>query len=253
MNIMLEATGLHASYHIGGMPQPILRDVNLVINRGEFVAVMGASGCGKSTLLYNASGLDRPTEGQVSFDGKQLETLGETALSALRLNYMGFVFQQSNLMKNLSILDNIVLAGYLAKRESRRSINKRAVNLMKHLDIAKLANRDITQVSGGQLQRAAICRALINNPKMLFGDEPTGALNASATEDVMKIFADIHESGTTILLATHDPKLAARCQRVIYMSDGRIVAECSLATWEKGKKTIEREKMLADWLLAQGF
>lgn len=255
MEVILRATALSTSYQTSGCaPQPVLHNVNLEVHRGEFIAVMGTSGSGKSTLLYNVSGLEPPTEGLVEFDGQPLQAMEEDALSALRLNRMGFIFQQSNLLKNLSILDNIVLAGYLAKKESRRTINKRALKLMKHLGIAELADRDITQTSGGQLQRAAICRALINNPHMLFGDEPTGALNASATGDVMDILADIHGSGTSILLVTHDPKVAARCERVLYMSDGHIAAAYTLGSSGKGKDRVEeREKRLSDWLTAQGF
>lgn len=255
MEVILRATGLYKSYQTNkDNVQPVLHNVNLEVRRGEFVAVMGASGSGKSTLLYSVSGLDHPTQGQVEFDGKSLQTLKEDTLSALRLNQMGFIFQQSNLLKNLSVIDNIVLSGYLAKKEDRQIINKRALSLMKHLGIEDLANRDISQMSGGQLQRAAICRALINNPHMLFGDEPTGALNASSTADVMDILTDIHHSGTTILLVTHDPKVAARCGRVVYMSDGKIVSEHQLGLCKKDDAQAKaREKSVSEWLFKQGF
>lgn len=201
----------------------VLKDVSVEINEGEFVAIMGPSGSGKSTLMYALSGMDSIDAGTVSFDGMDLSALSEQALAELRRTKMGFIFQQPTLLKNLNILDNIILPSMRNNRTSVDNIKKKARELMKKVGISELERRDITQVSGGQLQRAGICRALISNPPILFGDEPTGALNSKSAQDIMDIIADINAQGTAVLLVTHDPKIAARTDRVLFMCDGEIV------------------------------
>ncbi|KUO51091.1 MAG: ABC transporter ATP-binding protein [Desulfitibacter sp. BRH_c19] len=255
MKYILDAKALNKIYSVDkDNSQQVLKDVNLQINEGEFVAVMGPSGSGKSTLLYNISGMDKMTTGSVVFNGREISTLPEEELSKLRLNKMGFIFQQSYLLKNLSILDNIILSAYKAKNSSRKTINKRAVELMKKTGITELANNDITQASGGQLQRVSICRALINNPDIVFGDEPTGALNSKATDEVMDILADINHAGTTILLVTHDAKVAAKTERVIFMLDGSIVSEEYLGKYKKENHDKKmREEKLSSWLMKMGL
>lgn len=255
MKTMLEARGLSKTYSVSkDNKHQVLKSVDLQIMDGEFVSVMGPSGSGKSTLLYNISGMDRMTEGSVLFDGQELSALPDEKLAALRLNKMGFIFQQSHLLKNLSILDNIILSAYLAKNTSRNTINKRAAELMEKTGITELANNDITQASGGQLQRVAICRALINNPSIVFGDEPTGALNSKATAEVMDILAEINRERTTILLVTHDARVAAKTERVIYMLDGSIIAELQLGKYQKENGDIkQREEKLSLWLMNLGF
>ncbi|MCL6603202.1 MAG: ABC transporter ATP-binding protein [Paenibacillus sp.] len=252
---ILVAKGLSKDYLTGlGFRQHILKDIHLQISQGEFVALMGPSGSGKSTLLYTISGMDRTTSGSILFKEQEITGLSENELAGLRLNKMGFIFQQMNLLKNLNILDNIILSAYRAKSSSRRGINKRAADLMKRTGISTLADRDITQVSGGQLQRAAICRALINQPDILFGDEPTGALNSKAAGEIMEILADINRSGTTILLATHDAKVAAKADRVLYLLDGSITAELSLGKYNKEHDDLKlREEKLSSWLSKMGF
>lgn len=237
-----------------GTVQRILKDVALQVEQGEFVSVMGPSGSGKSTLLYNISGMDRMTSGSVEFDNRDLAAMSEQDLSKLRLNKMGFIFQHSYLLKNLNIFDNIILSARLAKRRDHNWIRTRALNLMKQTGIETLSDHEITQASGGQLQRVGICRALINEPQIIFGDEPTGALNSKATQEIMELLADINKSGTTIMLATHDIKVAAKTERVIYMLDGEIIAEKQIGKYEKEKKNQrQREDQLADWLSKNGF
>jgi len=252
---ILEAKKLSKTYIISKKNQQnVLKNVNLQIKEGEFVSVMGPSGSGKSTLLYNISGMDRMTEGSVIFNGQEISSLSEKELSRLRLNKMGFIFQQIHLLKNLSIFDNIILSAYLGKNNSRKKINKRAVELMEKTGIAELANNDITQASGGQLQRVGICRALINNPDIVFGDEPTGALNSKSAAEIMEILADINQSGTTILLVTHDIKVASKTERVIFMLDGNIVDEQRLGKYIKENNDIKaREEKLSKWLMKMGF
>lgn len=223
MQNILEVRSLNKVYTTGkNVVQPILNNIDLDIREGEIVSIMGPSGSGKSTLLYNISGMDKLTSGSVKFCGEEIAAMSEDKLSKLRLQSMGFVFQQSNLLKNLNIFDNIILSAYLKKDVERQKINDRAKELMSQMGIVDLAENDISQASGGQLQRVAICRALINNPSILFGDEPTGALNSKATSEVMDILAEVNQQGTTVLLVTHDAKVAAKTERVLFMADGVI-------------------------------
>ena len=254
MKNILEARDLSKTYVLDRNKLRVLKGVSLQLKKGEFTAVMGPSGSGKSTLLYNISGMDRMTSGSVVFNGQELSSLSEKQLSGLRLNNMGFVFQQMHLLKNLGIKDNIVLPAYAARKKNRREIDEKAGDLMKKTGIAALADNDISQVSGGQLQRAAICRALINNPEIIFGDEPTGALNSSSSDEIMDILADINRAGTTILLVTHDVKVASKTERVLFMIDGNIVDEYLPGKYYKDRKDgKEREEKLSGWLLSRGF
>lgn len=254
MRNILEARKVNKTYITGkGNTQQVLQDINISIGEGEFVSVMGPSGSGKSTLLYNISSMDKATSGSIQFCGEELTTMSEDALSALRLRKMGFIFQQSNLLKNLNILDNIILSAFMAKHESRQVIMERARKCMEQTGISELADNDITQASGGQLQRVAICRALINNPDIVFGDEPTGALNSKATGEVMDILANINRAGTTILLVTHDAKVAAKTERILFMADGVIAGEKQLGKYQKNSDIKSRESQLSEWLSQMGF
>lgn len=232
----------------------VLKDINFNVNEGEFIAIMGQSGSGKSTLLYNISGMDRPTSGNVQFCGKDISNFEDDKMSEVRLKQMGFIFQHSYLLKNLSIRDNIVLPGFKSGKLSREQINRFADVLMEMTGIQNVADRDIKKVSGGQLQRAAICRALINQPDILFGDEPTGALNSSTTREVMDIINSVNTDGTTVIIVTHDARVAARANRVIFLMDGCIHNELTLEKYDgDATKKLSREKRLSEWLEKQGF
>lgn len=254
MNTLLETKKLNKNYTLGSRNElHVLKDVDLKIESGEFISVMGPSGSGKSTLLYTACGMDGMNSGSVHFAGRELSALSEKALSAMRLDEMGFVFQQIHLLKNLKIFDNIALSGYLSKKQSRGTVNKRAVELMKKTGILELENNDITEASGGQLQRVGICRALINEPQILFADEPTGALNSKSSEEIMDLLGGINGEGMTIMLVTHDVRVAARSERVLCMIDGRIVAEKPLGKCSGDRLEIKkREEQLSAWLLEMG-
>lgn len=219
------------------------------------IAVMGPSGSGKSTLLYTVSGMDRATAGSVLFDGKNIAEMDEKELSALRLDDMGFIFQQMYMLKNLTILDNIILPACQSEKvkETRREIIERGQALMRRLGIIEIADNDINEVSGGQLQRACICRSMINNPKMIFADEPTGALNRTSSEEVMEELAKLNADGTTIMLVTHDVKVAAKCTRVLFIVDGNIKGEYNLGKNENASALRERERTLNNWLLEMGW
>lgn len=243
MNTIFEVKHLTKEYRVGSEKQTVLNDINLTVTEGEFISVMGQSGSGKSTLLYAVSGMDKASAGTVSFCGSDLSFLPEEQLSKIRLQKMGFIFQQSNLLKNLNIFDNIILPAYLLKSEARQDIRRRGKELMEQTGIFNLADHDITQASGGQLQRAAICRALINQPEILFGDEPTGALNSRSASEVMNILSQINQKGTTILLVTHDARIAARTERVLFMCDGRIISEMQLGKSNSTNSNSRTEKI----------
>lgn len=230
----------------------VLKNIHFQIAAGEFAAVMGQSGCGKSTLLYCISGMDRPTSGEIRFDGQEMLTLSDKEMEKLRLGHMGFIFQKANFLKNLSIADNIVFPAFQLGQQSRGEIVKEAKRLMGRLGILAVADHDIRKVSGGQLQRAAICRAMINHPDILFGDEPTGALNSSATKEVMDILGQINRDGTTVLLVTHDAKVATRADRVIYLEDGKIKDDFRTGKYKESSQS-QREQRLKDWLGVMKF
>lgn len=225
----------------------VLDAISFEIERGDFVAIMGPSGSGKSTLLYSISGMDSISKGKIYFDGINISNMKENVLSGFRLNKMGFVFQNVQMLKNLSIYDNIILPALVAKKESAASIRKHAKLLMKKMGIEGLEDRDVQEVSGGQLQRAAICRAMINHPDILFLDEPTGALNSSATEQVLDILEDLNQEGMTIMTVTHEPRVAARAKKVLYVIDGKIVAQKEFEMDE------DRDRALATWLEEMEF
>jgi putative ABC transport system ATP-binding protein len=228
----------------------VLQGVDLQVRDGEFVSVMGPSGSGKSTLLYNISGMDTMTSGSVLFAGHDLAALTQKQLARLRLTTMGFIFQHVYLLKNLCLLDNVVLPAYLAGLTPRRELDERARALMERTGVAALADRDVSEASGGQLQRVGICRALINQPTVLLGDEPTGALDSTAASEIMDILAELNGEGTTIMLVTHDAKVAARTDRLLYMVDGRIVGDRHLGRYA-GTDLDQRHAEVTEWLMEQ--
>ena len=252
-NIVLETKDLCKTYIVDKMSNNVLQNVNFKVEEGELISVMGPSGSGKSTLLYTISGMDSATAGQVIFDGEDISAKNEKELSKVRLLKMGFVFQQMYMMKKLCIMDNIVLPGYQAKEKSRDEINKKAEELMCRLGIIETADREITEVSGGQLQRACLCRALINNPKVLFADEPTGALNSKASMEVISELSKVNKTGTTIVMVTHSERVASISDRVIYLEDGNIMGEIKLGKMENMQELAQRERKLKNWLSEMGW
>ena len=226
----LRARGLSKSYR-----SPVLDNLDLDIEQGQFVAIMGPSGSGKSTLLHCLSGMDRPTDGSVLLGDTEMTTLSEKELAALRLTRFGFVFQQAHLMATLCLLDNIVLPGFLAGLRPRSEVTARGEELMERMGIAELAASGVTEVSGGQLQRAGICRALINDPGIVFADEPTGALNSATALQILDLLGQVHASGTTLVMVTHDARVAARADRVLVLVDGSIAEDLALGEYEEAR------------------
>ena len=254
MTNILEVQDLCKTYVVNKRQNNVLKNVNFCINEGEMVAVMGPSGSGKSTLLYSVSGMDGITAGEVKFCGKSVSKMTQKDLAKLRLDEMGFIFQQMYMLKNLSVLDNILLPACQSDkiRETRRETTERGHALMRKLGIIDIADNDINEVSGGQLQRACICRSMINRPKMIFADEPTGALNRSSSDEVMEELAKLNAEGTTIMLVTHDVKVAAKCTRILYIVDGNIQGEYRLEKYDKSKLR-DRERALNGWLMEMGW
>ncbi len=255
MNI-LEVKNLCKTYIASKRQNNVLKNVNFTVSEGEMTAVMGPSGSGKSTLLYTVSGMDGITSGEVLFCGKNITAMGERELADLRLDEMGFIFQQMYMLKNLTVLDNIILPVAQSKKnkESRRQTEERGRALMHRLGIDNVCDNDINEVSGGQLQRACICRSMINNPKMIFADEPTGALNRASSDEVMNELLSLNRDGTTIMCVTHDSKVAAKCSRVLYIVDGGIVGEKEMGHFGNGDKEFrDRERELNNWLIEQGW
>ena len=248
----LQVRGLSKVYFSTQPPAQVLDSVDLAVADGEFLAVMGASGSGKSTLLYSISGMDRPTGGEVRLHGRELTALTDDELSQARLSQMGFVFQQAYFLKNLSIRDNILLPAIKADPKRKEAALARVDGLLQRFGIAGIADHGITEASGGQLQRASICRALATEPSVIFADEPTGALNSSMTEEVMDALTGVHLDGSTIVMVTHDPGCAARADRVVYLRDGQLVAERRLGRW-CAERADAREDELLGWLRGLGF
>ncbi len=252
MDKLLKVKDLCKTYIADKRQNNVLRNISFEIEKGDMVAIMGPSGSGKSTLLYTVSGMDKSTSGSIVYNGRDITEMKQDELAAVRLDEMGFIFQQMYMMKNLTILDNILLPAFESRKgkESKEQKVERAKALMKKLAISEIADNDINEVSGGQLQRACICRSMINNPGILFADEPTGALNRSTSREVMDEIVRLNDSGTTVMMVTHDAGIAAKCKRVLYLVDGTIKGEYIT---DNNLTQTERERSLNNWLMDLGW
>jgi putative ABC transport system ATP-binding protein len=227
MEQVLVTTDLEKTYDTEGVPVAALRGVDLAVGEGEFVSVMGPSGCGKSTLLHLLGGLDRPTQGEVHLRGQRVDQLSEAAWALLRRREVGFVFQFFNLIANLTVADNVELPGLLAGLSAREARARRK-ELLADLAIEDVAGSVPNRISGGQQQRVALARALVNRPAVLLADEPTGNLDTRSTREVLELLRGYHDRGQTIVLVTHDARVASAANRVIHMRDGLISEETRL-------------------------
>ena len=229
MTTMISMSGITKTYHLADLDVPILKKIDLSIETGEYVAIMGASGSGKSTLMNIIGCLDRPSSGRYILDGRDLTTLDDDELADIRNQYIGFVFQQFNLLPRLTALENVMLPMIYAN-VSRSQRVKSATTALESIGLGdRLTNRP-SQLSGGQQQRVAIARALVNLPALVLADEPTGALDSKTSQDIMTLLTELNQQGTTIAIVTHDATVAAQTNRVIQMQDGVIVeAKLSLA------------------------
>ena len=220
---LLHVEGLKKVYttRFGGQQVEALRDVNFEVEEGEYVAIMGESGSGKTTLLNILAALDRPTAGSVLLDGKDLAGVRESDMAAFRRDHLGFVFQEFNLLDTFSLKDTICLPLVLAGK-SWREMEQRLLPLTQRLGIDQLLAKYPYEVSGGQKQRASVARALITEPRILLADEPTGALDSRATDELLDLFGQINAAGQTILMVTHSVRAASRAGRVLFIKDGRV-------------------------------
>lgn len=255
MEKILEVTDLCKTYIVDKRQNHVLKNVTFSVKEGEMVGIMGPSGSGKTTLLYTVSGMDDATGGSIRFRNRDLTKLNNKELANVRLNDMGFIFQQMYMLKNLPILDNIILPAVQSKKtnSTRQEKVEKGLTLMHKLGIADIADNDINEVSGGQLQRACIARSMVNDPAIIFADEPTGALNRTASNEVMEELVRLNQEGTTIMMVTHDAKVAAKCTRVLYIVDGTIKGEYNLGRYESENTLRERERSLNNWLLELGW
>ncbi len=251
-NVILSAKNVCKSFSRGGADNQILRSVNAEIYEGDFTVIMGASGAGKSTLLYSLSGMDGITSGEVLFGGEKISSLPEKKQAKLRSEQFGFVFQQTHLVSDLTLFENVAVAGYVGKKRAVGEVRERALELLRQMNVDSAKDRLPSQVSGGEAQRAAIARAMINSPKIIFADEPTGALNMSNSAEDMRLLSGLNQNGQSILMVTHDVRAAVRGNRVLYMEDGKILDELSLPPYSDNSER-EREQRVNEWLSAMSW
>ena len=251
MKNIIETKKLCKTFSNGGIQQHVLKNIDLEIYEGDFTIIMVASGAGKSTLLYSLSGMDKPTLGTVTFDGTDITGMNTDELAIFRRSNCGFVFQQVYLVDSMSVLDNIMAAGLLVYKD-KRVLAKKAGELLKAVNIDEtLWGKFPTQISGGEAQRVGIARALINDPKLVFADEPTGALNSQTGKAVLDTLTKFNEKGQSIVMVTHDISSARRGNRILYVKDGEIAGECNLGKYVTGDK--DRHQKLNDFLATMGW
>ena len=247
MNVIIKTNKLSKSFSNDGNLLHVLKNIDLEIYKGDFTVIMGPSGAGKSTLLYSLSGMDKPTLGNIYYDDLDITKLDQNGLALFRRDNAGFVFQSVYLIDSMSVLDNVLCAGLLKNKNKKEVINE-AKALLERVGIDEsLRNKFPSQLSGGEAQRVGIARALINNPRVVFADEPTGALNSKTGIDVLNTLSDFNKTGQSIVMVTHDIKGAIRADRLLYLSDGNIVGEFKMPKYSKEMEK-SREQQVASWL-----
>lgn len=244
---ILSAKDLCKSFASNGTQNHVLDNISLELFEGDFTVIMGASGSGKSTLLYCLSGMDSLTSGEVSYKGKKISGCKEKEMARLRAEEFGFVFQQIHLVSNLTLLENVTVPGFLDKKKLAADVKKRALDLLEQVNVLQAKDRLPAQVSGGEAQRAAIARAVIGEPGLLFADEPTGALNKSNTDAVLNLMTDLNREGQSILMVTHDVRAALRADRLLYLEDGKICGEMKMTPFTP-EEARNRETQINAWL-----
>lgn len=255
---LLSAQDVCKQFTKGKSSVSVLDHVTVTIYQSDFTVIMGPSGAGKSTLLYELSGMDQISTGQVVYKGKTISRMDEKQMARLRSREFGFVFQQANLVSNLTLFENVAVPGYLKRKRSRKDrcrektdggqqVMKRAEILLDQMGVGEAKDRMPSEVSGGEAQRAAIARAVINDPGLIFADEPTGALNKANSQNVLNLLTAFHEKGQSILMVTHDIRAALRGNRILYLEDGRILDELELPAY-RNSESKEREEKVNQWL-----
>ncbi len=249
---ILRTEKLCKSFSNGGVQQHVIKNLDLTVREGDFTVIMGASGSGKSTLLYALSGMDKPGMGKVIFDGKEIQDFSNDELALFRRGNCGFVFQSIYLLENQTVLDNVLTAALIIRKNSPELVCE-AKELLKRVGLKEEDfNKYPNQLSGGEAQRVGIVRAVINKPRILFADEPTGQLNSSSGKDVLDIFTELHKNGQSIVMVTHDLKTALRGTRVLYLRDGGIVGDHTMSPFSEDNEK-ERRNDLTSFLEAMGW
>lgn len=250
-NTILSTDKLCKTFSNGGVQQHVLKNLDFAMESGEFTVIMGSSGAGKSTLLYALSGMDKPTLGEIRFAGEVITKYSNDQLAVFRRKHCGFVFQQVFLMDSMSVLDNVLACGLLVSK-NKKALTDRAKQLLRQVGLEEEAwNKFPSQLSGGEAQRAGIVRALINEPEIVFADEPTGALNSASSRAVLDLLTKVNENGQSIIMVTHDLKSARRGSRILYLRDGVICGECKLGRYVSGDR--ERHDKLNRFLQEMGW
>jgi putative ABC transport system ATP-binding protein len=242
---------LSKTFSTGGLQQHVLKNLSLEIREGDFTVIMGASGSGKSTLLYALSGMDKPTLGEIYFKDQEISKLSNDRLAVFRRRNCGFIFQQIYLLNTMSVLDNCLASGLLVNRNKKLAA-KKAKELLSLVGLNEIDfHKFPSQLSGGEAQRAGIVRALMNDPQVVFADEPTGALNSASSKEVLDLLTKVNEQGQNILMVTHDIKSARRGNRILYLKDGVVCGECNLGKYISGDR--ERHDKLTAFLTEMGW
>ncbi|MCR5105601.1 MAG: ABC transporter ATP-binding protein [Eubacterium sp.] len=249
--VVIKTDKLSKSFSVGGKQQHIIKNLDMEIYEGDFTVIMGSSGAGKSTLLYSLSGMDKPTLGSIEYSNKDITKMNDDQLAVFRRKHCGFIFQQVHLVDSMSIMDNAISTGMLTGQK-QKDLKKKADELFERVGISEdLRGKFPSQLSGGEAQRAAMVRAVINDPDVVFADEPTGALNSAGVKAVLDVLTEINRSGQSVVMVTHDIKSARRANRIIYLQDGGIVGECNPGEYISGDK--ERHEKIRKFLGEMGW
>ena len=249
--VIIKTDKLSKSFSIGGKQQHVIKNLDLEIYKGDFTVIMGSSGAGKSTLLYALSGMDQPSLGSIEYAGKDITKMNDDQLAVFRRKHCGFVFQQVHLVDSMSIMDNAISTGMLTGQK-QKDLKKKAGKLFERVGISEdMTKKFPSQLSGGEAQRAAMVRAVINDPDVVFADEPTGALNSAGVKAVLDVLTEINRSGQSVVMVTHDIKSARRANRIIYLQDGGIIGECNPGEYVSGDK--ERHEKIRKFLENMGW
>jgi putative ABC transport system ATP-binding protein len=249
--VIIKTDKLSKSFSVDGKQQHIIKNLDMEIYEGDFTVIMGSSGAGKSTLLYALSGMDKPTLGSIEYSNKDITKMNDDQLAVFRRKHCGFIFQQVHLVDSMSIMDNAISTGMLTGQK-QKDLKKKADELFERVGISKdLRGKFPSQLSGGEAQRAAMVRAVINDPDVVFADEPTGALNSAGVKAVLDVLTEINRSGQSVVMVTHDIKSARRANRIIYLQDGGIVGECNPGEYISGDK--ERHEKIRKFLGEMGW
>lgn len=249
--VIVRTDKLSKSFSIGGKQQHVIKNLDLEIYKGDFTVIVGSSGAGKSTLLYMLSGMDKPSLGRINYCGEDITDMSDDKLAVFRRKHCGFVFQQIHLVDSMSVMDNVISTGMLIGQK-QKELKSKAMGLFEKMGISEELTRKFpAQLSGGEAQRSAMVRALINEPDIVFADEPTGALNSAGVKSVLDVLTNINNAGQSVVMVTHDIKSVRRGNRIIYLQDGGIMGECELGRYVSGDK--ERHEKIRKFLEGMGW